>query len=193
MPTVQPLAQSSSRSGLGVGDAFPTVPVVGESGPVDLSARWATGPLVIAFHRLWCPFCQQAMCELEAVGDELRAAGADAVVVYRDDPATVTRRCRERGISFDGLSDPDHALERAARVPHFRAHRYAAFAPTRLVRALRAGGRIGAITSHPLQGRGTYVVGPDGRIVYAHISASAADIPPATDLLRAAQHAAGRH
>lgn len=191
MPTDQQLVPSS-QSGLGVGDAFPAVPVHDESGPVDLSARWVQGPLIIAFHRLWCPFCQQAMYELDAVGDELRAVGGDAVVIYRDDAATVAERCRDRGISFDGLSDPDHTLERAARVAHFRAHRYAAFAPTRLVRALRAGGRIGAITSHPLQGRGTYVVDRDGRIAYAHISASAADIPSAADLLGAVRRAAGR-
>lgn len=175
---------------LTVGDAFPTVPVRSPSGPVDLSERWAQGPLVVAFHRLWCPFCQQAVKELEAARGELQAAGGDAVVIYRQEPETVAGRCDHRGVPFDCLSDPGRELEQAAQLDRFRARRYAAFAPGRLVRALKAGGRIGAINSDLLQGRATYVVGRDGRVAYAHTSVNAADIPPVDELLAAVSAAA---
>lgn len=175
---------------LAVGDSFPAVAVQSTAGPVDLSQRWAEGPLVVAFHRLWCPFCQESVKQLEAAMDELRAAGGDAVVVYKQDADTVSGKCDERGVAFDCLSDPERELEHATQLKRFKATRYAAFSPRRLVQALRAGGRIGVVNSDILQGRGTYVVGRDGRIAYAHISANAADIPPVADVLAAVRAAA---
>lgn len=174
---------------LSVGDPFPTIAVQSEDGPVDLSQRWADGPLVVAFHRLWCPFCQESMKQLEGARDTLRAEGADAVVVYKNEPRTVAHKCEQRGVPFDCLSDPDRELEQAAQLARFRPSRYAAFAPTRLIRALRAGGRIGVINTDILQGRGTYVVGRDGRVTYAHTSQNAADIPPIGDVVAAVRAA----
>lgn len=175
---------------LTVGDAFPTMPVQSPAGPVDLSERWAEGPLVVAFHRLWCPFCHESVKQLEAAREDLRAAGGDAVVIYQNDAETVAKKCDHRGVPFDCLSDPDRELEQAAQLARFRPTKYATFAPTKIVRALRAGGRIGMINTDLLQGRGTYVVGRDGRVAYAHTSVNAADIPPVGDLLDAVRAAA---
>lgn len=170
---------------LSVGDAFPPGPVQTADGPVDLSQQWAEGPLVVAFHRLWCPFCQQAVKEMEPHQDELRA-----VIVYRQDADTVAGKCSDRHVPFDCASDPDQQLERAARVGRFKASRYARFSPRKLVGALKAGGRVGMLNTDILQGRGTYVVGRDGRIAYVHISQNASDIPPVDDLLAAVRAAA---
>lgn len=172
-----------------MGDPFPQVPVQSPAGPVDLSERWAQGPLVVAFRRLWCPFCQESVKQLDEAQDELRAAGGDAVVIYRNDAQTVAQKCDHRGVPFDCLSDPECELEHAAQLARFRASKYAIFAPTKIVRALRAGGRIEMINTDLLQGRGTYVVGRDGRVAYAHTSANAADIPPVGDVLDAVQAA----
>jgi peroxiredoxin len=175
-----------------VGETFPAVPVQTTSGPLDLRERWERGPLVVFFHRLWCPFCLQSLRQLEGEADELRALGADAVIVYRQDAATVERTCASREVVFDCLSDPAHELEQASGIQRFRAARYVAFSPARLIPALRRGSgrRIGLVTTDMFQGRGTYVVGSGGRVVYAHHSASAADIPPTGEIMAAARSAA---
>jgi peroxiredoxin len=71
---------------LAVGARFPIdITVDTAQGPVRLSNMLAPGPLVVAFHRLWCPFCQQAARELASVQDQLDAAGAHVAIVYRED------------------------------------------------------------------------------------------------------------
>ncbi len=175
---------------LKVGDPFPVVPVQSVSGSVDVATLWQHGPAVIAFHRLWCPFCQQAARELDENRAEFEAADASVALVYRDSPATVEARCSERGVSSRCVSDPGRKLEQAAQLKRFRARRYAAFAPSKLVEALRTGSRVGLLRTDPLQGRGTYVVGTDGTVAYAHTSETAADIPPIEDVMAAVRAAA---
>ena len=171
---------------LGVGDRFPVdIAVASAGGDVSIAQLIATGPVVVAFHRLWCPFCQQAARDLEQVGDDLAAVGARAVIVYRDDVDTVSTSCAERGLAVDCVSDPRQELERATEVERFSVGRYAMFSPMRLVRVLRSGSRAGKVTSDILQGRGTFVVGRDGRIAYAHHAVTAADIPPIGDIVAA--------
>jgi peroxiredoxin len=178
---------------LAVGAKFPVdIPVQGRRGPVKLSEMTASGPLIVAFHRLWCPFCQQAARDLTAVKGQLDAVGVGVVIVYREDAETACDSCAQRGIPFECLSDPDRELEQATEVKQFAIARYAAFSPTKLVSALRSGSRPGRAKSGLLQGRGTFVVDSDARIVYAHQSRTAADIPPIGDVLTAAESAARR-
>jgi peroxiredoxin len=127
---------------------------------------------------------------LQAAIEQLRAAEADVVVIYRQDAETIARTRAGRGVAFDCLSDPDSALELAAQIERFRPTRYAAFSPVKLVRALRDGGRVGALKTDLLQGRAFYVVGRDGRVVYVHVSANAADVPPTGAILDAVRAAA---
>lgn len=176
-----------------VGEAFPVdVAVTASAGTTRLSENLALGPLVVAFHRLWCPFCQQAARELMAAKDQLGEFRAQVVIVYREDVDTVRGSCAERGIAFDCLSDSDRDLERATEIKRFSVGRYAAFGPGKLVTALRAGSRIGKVSSAILQGRGTFVVGRDGRIAYAHHATNAADLAPIADVLSALRAVSGR-
>lgn len=176
---------------LAVGATFPVdVAVDSTRGPVRLSDMMGAGPIVVAFHRLWCPFCQQAARELAAVKDQLDALGARVVIVYRQQVDFVHRACDRRGIPFDCLSDPDREMETAANVEHFSIGRYAAFSPRRLVAALRSGSRMGKVTSGLLQGRSTFVLDTIGRIVYAHRSLDAADIAPIGEIVTAVESVA---
>lgn len=173
---------------LTIGQPFPRLTVPSAAGSVDLAERWARGPLVVAFHRLWCPFCQEAALQLAARASDLAAVGADVVLVYPQAVAEVAQACAERSTPFTCVSDPGRTLEQAAGVERMRATRYLAGAsPRRLARALRGGGRVHLPTSDVFQGRGTYVVGTDGRVAYAHIAASASDIPPVATIVAAVQ------
>lgn len=178
---------------LALGAKFPVdIAVEAAGGRINVSEMLAAGPVVVAFHRLWCPFCQQAARELAGVKDQLDAAGTRVVLVYREDVDTVCDACAQRAIPFDCVSDPARELENATEIERFSIARYAAFSPKRLVHALRSGSRVGIPASGFLQGRGTFVVDPDGRIVYAHQSTTAADIAPIDDILAAAQSVARR-
>jgi peroxiredoxin len=176
---------------LKVGAMFPVgVAVDSPSGSVRLSDMLPAGPLVVAFHRLWCPFCQQAARELLAVKDQLDALKARVVIVYAEDVDFVGRACARRGIPFDCLSDSRRELEVAAQIERFSIGRYAAFSPRKLISALRSGSDMGKATTGLLQGRATFVVDQDSRIAYAHKSVNAADIPPIADVLAAVRSVA---
>jgi peroxiredoxin len=169
-----------------LGALFPIdVPVVSRTGTVRIADLITHGPLVLAFHRSWCPFCQQAARDLAGAGDRFREYGARIAIVYREDIDTVTRSCAERSLGVECLSDPRRELEAAAEIERFSIRRYGAFSPARLIAALRSGSRIGAVKADVLQGRGTFVIDTDGRVVYEHRAVTAADIPDIDDVVAA--------
>lgn len=175
---------------IGVGDQFPAVEVLTPEGPVDLARLWSNGPLVIAFHRMWCPFCQQAAIELTDVAPELEQLGGAAIIVYREDLDKVAAACDDRHTHALCVSDEHQSLEDAVGPDQFTPWRYLAFSPRRLFAARRTGAKVGGMGSNVLQGRGTYVVDRGGHIVYAHQAKTAADIPPIDDVITAARSAA---
>ncbi len=173
-----------------VGTTFPTgIRVESPRGPVTVWQLLGKGPVVVAFHRMWCPFCQQAARDLVAVRDDLEACGARVVIVYREDVGSVGGSCADRAIPFDCVSDSDRQLEQAADITKFSLSRYLAFSPAKMIRALRSGSRIG-MSAHFLQGRGTFVLDRTGKVVYAHRSTTAADLPQINDVLVAVRAAA---
>lgn len=177
---------------LEVDDRFPAITVTAVTGPVDLRDLWSRGPLVVAFHRMWCPFCQQAALELSGLAPRLTAMGGHIVIAYRESLDEVASACTERHTQAVCVSDADRALERAVDLRSFVLARYATFNPARLVRAHRAGARVQMPTTNVLQGRGTFVVDTRGKVVYAHRASTAADIPPIHHLREAMHRAAMR-
>lgn len=171
------------------GDPFPRAVLRSVDGDVELAERWAAGPLVVAFQRLWCPFCHQSANELAAAHTQLEANGASVLLVFEDDAERVAGVCGDRDLPFGCVNDPGRQLEQDAQLERFSVSRYAAFVPSRLVGAFRAGGRIQVVPRHLLKGRGTYVVGRDGRVVYAHTSTTVADIPPIDAIVEATAEA----
>jgi peroxiredoxin len=185
--TVQLLAEEGTLS-LTVGSTFPAdIAVDSARGTLRLSELLGDGPLVVAFHRLWCPFCQQAARELAAVKAEFDALGARVVIVYRDNVDFVLRACSRRATPFDCVCDPRGELAAAADVAPFSIARYWAFSPRKLIKALRSGSQVGKAKSGLLEGRATFVLDGKARVVYSHTSVNAADIPPIGDILAAVQ------
>jgi peroxiredoxin len=143
--------------------AFPVeVPVASPHGSATLSELFATGPIVVAFHRLGCALSEQAAQDLAMAEYRFDAAGARVVIVYRDAIDAVAESRTERGIPFDCVSDLDRALETAA----------------------------GIDGSAATQGNVTFVVDRDGRVFYAHHSVTAFDIAPVDEVLNAVRTAA---
>ena len=170
---------------MSVGDRFPAMRVLSTDGELDLANLWSSGPLVIAFHRMWCPFCQQAAIQLSGAASELTRLGAVTVIVYREDLNAVAAACTERHTAAVCVSDAHRSLEDAVDLQRFKLLRYLAFSPRRLLAARHAGSKVLGMGTNVLQGRGTYVVGCDGRVVYVHEAMTAADIPPIEEIVSA--------
>jgi peroxiredoxin len=118
--------------------------------------------------------------------EEIREAGGDVVAIfqYRADPAY--HFCRKRGVPFDCLGDPEregyHAvgLERGGPREYIGPQLAKGF-----VRAARHGALPGRPVGDVAQRPGTFVVSPEGKVLYAHYNRDSADHPPIDDVLAA--------
>ena len=119
--------------------------------------------------------------------EEFRAAGADVVAVfqYRADPTF--HFCRKRDVPFDCLGDPERAGYHAVGLERGPAKEYMG---PQLARGFLRAARHGHITTGNPQGGdvaqrpGTFVVSPEGVVLYAHYHKDSADNPPMNELLR---------
>ena len=118
--------------------------------------------------------------------DDIRAAGGDvaAVFQYRADPTF--HFCRKRGVPFDCLGDPQreayHAvgLERGGPMEVVGPQLAKGF-----LRAARHGAFPGVPKGDTAQRPGTFVVSPEGRVLYAHYHRDSGDNPPIEEILAA--------
>jgi peroxiredoxin len=120
--------------------------------------------------------------------EEFREAGADVVAVfqYRADPTH--HFCRKRGVPFDCLGDPERAGYRAVGLDRYGAKEVIGPQLAKgFLRAARHGALPGVPKGDTAQKPGTFVVSPEGRVVYAHYNKDSADNPSTEELLRVVQ------
>jgi peroxiredoxin len=125
--------------------------------------------------------------------EEIRDAGGDVVAIfqYRADPTY--HFCRKRGVPFDCLGDPERAGYHAVGLERGPAREY--IGPQLVTGFLRAA-RHGHITTGNPQGGdvaqrpGTFVVSPQGKVLYAHYNRDSADHPSLDEIFAAVRAAA---
>jgi peroxiredoxin len=118
--------------------------------------------------------------------EEIRKAGADVVAIfqYRADPTH--HFCRKRDVPFDCLGDPERAAYHAVALERGGAREYVGPQLAKgFLRAARHGALPGIPKGDTAQRPGTFVVGPDGRVAYAHYNKDSSDHPPIEDVLAA--------
>jgi len=123
--------------------------------------------------------------------EEFRKAGAEVVAVfqYRADPTY--NFCRKREVPFDCLGDPEREAYHAVGLERGGAREYVGPQLAKgFLRAARHGGLPGVPKGDVAQRPGTFVVSPEGIVLYAHYHRDSADNPPIGDLLAAVQMAA---
>ncbi len=145
----------------------------------DLLAR---GPLVLTFYRgVWCPYCNLDLEAIEAIAEDVRAAGATLVAISPQTAPNSRKIAEANKLSFPILSD--HGNEIADRFGlRFRL-------PDDLL-ALYAGfgadlKHINAEDSGTLPMPARFVIGQDGVIAYAEVSADYTRRPDPDALLPA--------
>jgi hypothetical protein len=120
--------------------------------------------------------------------DELRAKGADVLVISFDPIRRVRAYCRRLRLSFRCLSDEQRrtfAAYHLGRASWLRTLTPRALAPY-VTLYLRRGGPRPAFGGQDLrQMGGDFVVAPDGRLTLAHASHDPADRPSTDDVLEA--------
>jgi peroxiredoxin len=173
--------------GLLPGDRFPELDLESSGSSVRLSERWAARPLIVSFMRHFgCAFCREQLILLSRAWGEIQAAGGDAVAVFQHDPDATERFCEAREVPFSCLGDP--ALQGWDRLALGRGNWRETIAlrhANRFVRAIARGGAPGKSVGDVHLRPGAFVVGMDGRVVYAHYASDASDNPPVSELLAA--------
>jgi peroxiredoxin len=118
--------------------------------------------------------------------DEIRAAGGDVVAIfqYRADPTY--HFCRKRKVPFDCLGDPEREGYHAVGLERGPAREYVGPQLAKgFLRAARHGAFAGVPKGDVAQRPGTFVVSPDGVVLYAHYNRDSSDNPPMDAVLAA--------
>jgi peroxiredoxin len=127
---------------------------------------------------------------LDEALDEVREAGGDVVCVFQYRAAPTRNFCRQRKVQLECLGDPEREGYHAVGLK--RGGLKQLVSPKVGIRAISAV-RKGAVTGKPegdtRQMPGTFVVGRDGRILYAHYNQDQSDNPPMEEVLEAVRSA----
>jgi peroxiredoxin len=122
--------------------------------------------------------------------EEIRAAGGDVVAVFQYRAEPTFHFCRKRDVPFDCLGDPQREGYHAVGLERGPAKEYIG---PQLAKGFLRAARHGALPGRPVgdvaQRPGTFVVSPEGRVVYAHYHKDSADNPPIGELLEAVRAA----
>jgi len=175
------------------GDPFPEFTLESTTGAVELSERWHEGPLAVAFLRhMGCSFCREHLAQLDQVRDEIHAAGGDVVAIFQNRGRLARDFCDERGVGLDCLGDPRRDGYGAVALKKGSWKEY--LGPQVMMRqwqAARSGYKPGLPKGDVSQRPGTFVVGTDGMIAFAHYNRDSSDNPPAEAVVAAVREAAG--
>jgi peroxiredoxin len=123
--------------------------------------------------------------------DEFRKAGADVVAVFQYRAAPTYNFCRKRDVPFDCLGDPEREGYHAVGLERGSAREVIGPQLTKgFLRAARHGALPGRPVGDTAQRPGTFVVSPQGTVLYAHYHRDSADNPPIDELLAAVRESA---
>jgi len=131
-------------------------------------------------------FCREQVAQLRDRLPEIRAAGADLVVIGNGN-ATFAQAFREDlGLGdLTLLVDPELRSYRAAGLRRGRAEVLSPRLATNALRAFRRGYRQGAVEGDAFQLGGVFVIRPNGALAYKYLSREAGDHAPLEDVLAA--------
>jgi peroxiredoxin len=128
---------------------------------------------------------------LDQAREQIREAGGDVVAVFMYRPQPTRNFCRQRGVELECLGDPEREAYHAVGLERGGPRElYNPRVGIRLVRAAMHGAVGGKPEGDTAQMPGTFVVGPDGRVVFAHYNRDQSDNPHTDEVLEAVRSAA---
>lgn len=130
---------------------------------------------------------------MDQAREEIRAAGGDVVTVFQYRAEPTRNFCRRRQVDLDCYGDPEREAYAAVGLEEGSLGDYAS--PKSAKRVVQAATR-GHFVGNPKGGDvsqmpGTFVIGPDGRVAFAHYNRESSDNPSNDAVLAAVREAAG--
>jgi peroxiredoxin len=117
--------------------------------------------------------------------EEFLAAGADVVAIFQYRGQPTKNFCRRRGVPFPCLGDPERHLYHAVGLERGTMREYIGPQLAKgFVRAARHGAFAGVPKVDVAQRPGTFVIGRDGKVAYAHYNKDSSDNPDTAELLQ---------
>jgi peroxiredoxin len=132
---------------------------------------------------------------LDQARDEIHELGGDIVAVFQYRAEPTRNFCRRREVELDCLGDPDREGYRAVGLERGSLKDYAGpKMAKRTIQAVASGHMVkspkgGDVSQLP----GTFVVGADGRVAFAHYNRDSSDNPPNEPVVAAVREAAAAH
>jgi peroxiredoxin len=175
---------SGAAPGVAVGDRAPEFSLPDATGrAVSLRQRLSAGPVVLVFYRgEWCPYCNTYLRALQAVSPDVASRGASIIAVSAQSPDHSLSITEKAELAFDVLSDVDQGV--------IRAYKLQFTLPADLQDLyLNAFGvdlrDHNADRSWQLPIPATFVIGNDGVVRAAHVSADYRTRMEPTDIIAA--------
>jgi peroxiredoxin len=156
-------------SAMQVGDQAPEIVLPDAHGRTFEVARLlAMGPVIVTFYRGgWCPFCNLELKAYQAVLPRIAAAGASLVAISPEKPDDTVSTTEKNALTFPVLSDVGQRVGKAFGL---------VYSFTDELRSVYDGFKLdipdknGAPDDWSLPLSATYVIGTDGRILFADTS-----------------------
>src|SRR5512139_805126 len=130
-------------------------------------------------------FCREQVAQLRDALPEIRARGAELVIVGNGAPHFAAAFREDFALDGPLLVDPELRAYRAAGLRRGRVEILSPRLPLHAIRALRSGARQGAVQGDAWQLGGVFVIRPGGVLAFRHVSREAGD-HPAVDAVLAA-------
>jgi peroxiredoxin len=177
------------RSAKRVGDRAPEIILPDAQGHAFEVARLlAMGPVIVTFYRGgWCPFCNLELKAYQAVLPRITAAGASLVAISPEKPDDSVSTADKNSLTFPVLSDVGQRVGKAFGL---------VYSFTDELRSVYDGFKLdipdknGTPDDWSLPLSATYVIGSDGRILFADTSVDYRRRTDPLDVLQVLEHRA---
>lgn len=175
------------RNAKHVGDQAPDIVLPDASGRTfDVAKLLETGPVIVTFYRGgWCPYCNLELRAYQAVLPRITAAGAKLVAISPEKPDDSVSTAEKNALTFPVLSDIGQRVGKAFGL---------VYSFTDELRSVYDGFKLdipaknGAPDDWSLPLSATYVIGPDGRILFADTSVDYRRRTDPLDVLQVLEH-----
>lgn len=158
-----------SETSIGVGDQAPAFTLPSADGSdIHLEDLLSAGPVAVTFYRgEWCPYCNLQLAALQAALPEIEAAGGSLVAISPQTPDSSLSMKEKAELKFPVLSD--------AGADVIRQYGLAYAVDAGLKGVFDAFGtnltEINGTENWELPATATYVIGTDGIVTFAAVSA----------------------
>lgn len=175
------------RSAKRVGDLAPEIVLPDAHGrTVEVATLLAKGPVIVTFYRGgWCPYCNLELKAYQAVLPGIAAAGASLVAISPEKPDETVSTTEKNALTFPVLSDVGQKVGKAFGL---------VYSFTDELRTVYDGFKLdipdknGAPGDWSLPLSATYVIGTDGRILFADTTVDYRRRTDPLDVLQVLEH-----